>query len=309
VIEPESVTDSRLPLGPHIDLASRQKENQMIVVTGAAGRLGRAVVRRLLETGHEVRGTDRVPFDESPTPFVQADLCDPDVVADIMDGAEALIHMGAIPGPNSAGPYEMFRNNGLSSFNIMMAAADQQVRRIVFSSSAFGMGWADDPEAFVPAYLPLDEEHEMTPFESYGLSKQVGEYIARMIARSTLTTAVSLRFTNVARAEMLAKLPLPPPTPQDPVTLVMWAYAHIDDVAEAHRLSLDADIDGHESFLIAQPPTRFREPTIDLVRENFGDRVEIRGDLSGNASVISTAKAQRMLGLVPSHDWTTEIAG
>ncbi len=277
----------------------------MIVVTGAAGRLGQHVVRRLVEQGREVRGTDRVPFEESPTPFIEADLCDPDAAESVVDGAEALIHMGAIPGPNGAAPYEMFRNNGLSTFNVMMAAANQQVRRIVFSSSAFGMGWADDPEAFVPAYLPLDEEHEMTPFEPYGLSKQVGECIARMLSRSTLTSAVSLRFTNVARPDMLEKFPLPPPTPEDPVTLVMWAYAHIDTVAEAHCLSLDADIDGHESFLIAQPPTRFREPTIDLIRHNFGDRVEIRGDLARNASVISSVKAQRLLGLAPGHDWTT----
>ena len=281
----------------------------MIVVTGAAGRLGQRVVQRLIETGHEVRGTDRIALDESPSPFVQADLCDPDAAASVVDGAEALVHMGAIPGPNGAPPYEMFRNNALSTFNVMMAASQQHVRRIVFSSSAFGMGWADDPEAFVPAYLPLDEEHPMTPFEPYGLSKQVGEDIARMLARSSLTTAVSLRFTNVARPDMLEKFPLPPPTPEDPVTLVMWAYAHIEDVAEAHRLSLDADIDGHESFLLAQPPTRFREPTIDLVRNNFGDRVEIRDDLAGNASVISTAKAQRILGLVPTHDWTTQTTG
>jgi len=277
----------------------------MIVVTGAAGRLGQHVVRRLVDTGHEVRGTDRVRFDDAPTPFVEADLCDPEAAASVIDGADAVIHMGAIPGPGGAAPYEMFHNNTLSTLNAMVAAADQRVRRIVFSSSAFGMGWADDPEAFVPAYLPLDEEHEMMPFEPYGLSKQIGECTARMLCRSSLTTAVSLRFTNVARPDMLEKFPLPPPTPEDPVTLVMWAYAHIDTVAEAHCLAVDADIDGHESFLIAQPPTRFREPTLDLIRHNFGDRVEIRDDLPENASVISSAKAQRLLGLAPGHDWTT----
>ena len=278
----------------------------MIVVTGAAGRLGQLVVQRLIERGYEVRGTDRMPLPESPSPFVQTELCDADAAASLVGDAEAIIHMGAIPGPGGEEPDETFGNNVLSAFNIMRAASDQGIRRLVFSSSAFGMGWAHDPEAFVPRYLPLDEEHPMMPFEPYGLSKQVGEDIGQMVARSTSTSVVSLRFTNVARPQKIAEFPLPPPTPESPVTLVMWAYAETSDVVEAHVLSLEADTDGHESFLIAQPPTRFREPTADLIRENFGDRVEIRGDLPGNASVISTAKAQRMLGFVPRHDWTRQ---
>lgn len=59
------------------------------------------------------------------------------------------------------------------------------------------MGWAHDPNGFVPQYLPLDENHPMMPFETYGLSKQVGEDIAAMMARSSDTSIVSLRFTNV----------------------------------------------------------------------------------------------------------------
>ena len=83
----------------------------------------------------------------------------------------------------------------------------------------------------------------------------------------------------------------------------MWAYADPRDVADAHVLALEADLCGHEAFLLAQPITRFRESTVELIRCNFGDRVEIRGDLRGNASVISTAKAQRMLGFAPKYRW------
>ena len=63
---------------------------------------------------------------------------------------------------------------------------------------------------------------------------------------------------------------------------MMWAYADARDVAEAHVLALDADIEEYEAFLIAQPSSRFDEPTIDLVRNNFGDRVEIRKGLGGH---------------------------
>ena len=85
---------------------------------------------------------------------------------------------------------------------------------------------------------------------------------------------------------------------------MMWAYADARDVAEAHVLSLDAKIiEEYEAFMIAQPSSRFQEPTIDLVKNNFGDRVEIRDGLSGTASVISTEKARRLLGWKPRHDW------
>ena len=92
--------------------------------------------------------------------------------------------------------------------------------------------------------------------------------------------------------------------PREAAHLVMWAYADPRDVAEAHILALEGDIEGHEPFLIAQPSNRLQEPTLDLIERNFGECVEIRGVLRGNASVISTEKAQRILGWKPRYDWT-----
>ena len=275
----------------------------MIVVTGAAGRLGRRVVQLLVDQGKEVLASDRVPADDLPVEFVRCELADASAVTDLLRGAEAVIHMGAIPGPQRAEPRAIFENNVAGDFNVMMSAADLGLRRVVFSSSAFGMGWAHDGNAFVPLYLPLDENHPMMPFEPYGLTKQVGEDIGRMIARNSDTTVVSLRFTNVALPEVQAEFPWPAPTLENPLTLVMWAYADARDVAEAHVLAVDAEIDEYEPFMLAQPSSRFAEPTIDLIKQNFGDRVEIRDGLEGTASVISTAKAQRILGWQPRHDW------
>ena len=275
----------------------------MIVVTGAAGRLGRRVVQLLVDQNKEVLATDQLVADDLPAEFVRCDLGDAKAVEDILKDAEAVVHMGAIPGPLRADPRFIFQNNVACDFNVMTSAAELGLRRIVFSSSAFGMGWAHDGNAFVPLYLPLDEEHPMMPFEPYGLTKQVGEDIGRMIARNSNTTVVSLRFTNVALPEVQAEFPWPAPTPENPLTLVMWAHAEAGDVAEAHVLAVDAEIEEYEAFMIAQPSSRFEEPTIDLVKNNFGDRVEIREGLSGTASVISTEKAQRLLGWKPRYDW------
>ena len=174
----------------------------MIVVTGAAGRLGRRVVQLLADQNKEVLATDQVAADDLPAQFVRCNLMDRKAVEGILKEAEAVVHMGAIPGPLRAEPRFIFENNVAADFNVMMSAAELGLRRVVFSSSAFGMGWAHDGNAFVPLYLPLDEEHPMMPFEPYGLTKQVGEDIGRMIARNSDTTVVSLRFTNVALPEV-----------------------------------------------------------------------------------------------------------
>lgn len=269
----------------------------VILVTGSAGRLGGRVVSLLLEKGYEVIGTDLRLHPDSPCPFFEGNMCDRELAAKLVSQAEAVIHLGAIPGPHGDDPEVIYENNVFSTYNLLTLAAEQGLRRVVFSSSAFAVGWADDPRAFVPKYLPLDEDHPLMPFEPYGLSKKVGESIGEMVASSSSTSVVSLRFTNVVAPERQAEFPWPAPTPENPVTLVMWAYADPAVVAEAHVLSLEAEIEGHEAFMIAQPTTRFAEPTVALIKSNFGDAVEIRGDLKGNASVISTDKARRVLGL------------
>lgn len=282
----------------------------LIVVTGAAGRLGSMVVRRLIDEGYSVTATDRVSLEDSITEFVRIDLEDASAVGRIFKDAESIIHMGAIPGPNRQSPREIFDNNVRSTFNVLMAAEEFNVRRVVFSSSAFGMGWAHNPSAFVPLYLPLDEDHPMMPFEPYGLSKQIGESIASMVARRSSTSIASLRFTNVVWPEGLAEFPWPAPTPENPLTLVMWAYADPGDVVDAHLLALEADFSDHESFMLAQSTTRFEESTADLVRLNFGTEIEIRTGLTGNSSVISSEKARRVLGWDPRSDWSkTSVLG
>lgn len=145
-----------------------------------------------------------------------------------------------------------------------------------------------------------------------GLSKEVGEKAAAMIARTTegRTSFVSLRFTNIVKRELFGSLPwpappLPPPAvPSEvsasnrPLPLVFWAWTHEDDVIEAHMLAAAAPNDrlfadpkrqAYTSFLIAAPSTRFAEPTEDLLVGHFGaDRAATivrKHPLVGNTSV------------------------
>ena len=104
----------------------------MIVVTGAAGRLGRRVVQLLADLNREILATDQVEADDLPAEFVRCDLGNAEVVGDILKGAEAVVHMGAIPGPSRAEPRVIFENNVAADFNVMISAAELGLRRVVF---------------------------------------------------------------------------------------------------------------------------------------------------------------------------------
>ena len=108
------------------------------------------MVDLLLGKGYEVLGTDRREHPDSPCQFVEAKLCDRDKVLEMMSKADAVIHLGAIPGPHEDEPGLIYENNGFSKYNSMTLAAERSLRRVVFFSSAFAVGWAEDPRAFVP---------------------------------------------------------------------------------------------------------------------------------------------------------------
>src|SRR5918997_4019419 len=95
-----------------------------IAVTGGSGKAGRAVVRDLLEHGHQVLNVDRVPSADtadSPAPFLTADLTDFGQTLEALSGAEvlpgiqAVVHLAAIPSPVHATPDTVFRTNVTST--------------------------------------------------------------------------------------------------------------------------------------------------------------------------------------------------
>ena len=94
------------------------------------------------------------------------------------------------------------------------------------------------------------------------------------------------------------------PTIDHPLTLVLWAYTHEDDVIAAHVnavLRPEAAAPGtHEPYLIAAPDTRFAEPTLELLSRVHGiTKVPLKAPMHGNASLLSSRKAAERLGFVP----------
>lgn len=281
-------------------------ESMKVVVTGGAGRLGRLAIDELLDHGFEVLSVDRVRPSASRCRFLVAELTEAGAVFDVLRGADAVLHLGAIPGPGAHPGSTIFQNNVASTYNVAQAASALGLRRLVFASTVFALGWVEQADRYWPRYVPVDEEHPLTPFEGYGLSKQVGEEICAAASRDSGIASISLRIMNVIHPDGYSALPWPTPTPEAPTRFVMWPYVDARDVATACRLALQAQTSGHEALYVAAQDIRFDCPTTELLRRVAPPEVVIRGPLEGRSSVISIRKAQEVIGFEPEHSWQSQ---
>jgi nucleoside-diphosphate-sugar epimerase len=274
-----------------------------IVVTGAAGKLGQAAVAELLAHGHGVWGVDRVRPESLRCRFLPVDLTQPAAIYDVLQGADAVLHLAAIPGPLSEPASSIFFNNVQSTYHVVDAAAALGVPRVICGSSVFALGWAEPSEAYWPTSVPVDESHPLTPFEAYGLSKQIGEEICASVSRRTGMSTMSLRFMNIIAPDGYFAMPWPRPTREQGLRFVMWPYVDLRDAARACRLAVEAETTDHEACFIAARDTRFDVPTLDLLQEFAPAELKITQPMPDTTSVISTAKARRILAFEPEHEW------
>src|SRR6476646_11267469 len=238
-----------------------------IVVTGGSGKGGRWVVRDLRAHNHEVVNVDLVPDGAPNYEFVLTDLTDAGQVHDVVRGADAIVHFGAIPAPGLRPDNETFRINTISTWNVFQAAVAAGVGRVVWASSETVLGLPFDRP---PDFAPIDETIEPRPESSYSLSKLVGETMAGQFARRTGIGFVGLRISNIMEVEDYV---LFPPYWDDAQLRRwnLWGYVDARDVAAAARLGLEAAIEGSEIAIVAAADTVMRRPSADLMAEVFPD--------------------------------------
>src|SRR5207237_1110335 len=104
-----------------------------IVVTGGSGKAGRAVIKDLLAHGYDVLNVDQLPPRERLSPYLKTDLTDMGQVFEVLHGADAAIHLGAIPASGIQPEEATFRNNTLSTYNVLSAAATLRLQRVVWN--------------------------------------------------------------------------------------------------------------------------------------------------------------------------------
>jgi nucleoside-diphosphate-sugar epimerase len=168
------------------------------LVTGGAGFIGSHLVEALVARGHRVRVADSLVTGKRSNldhvrgiEFLEGDLADLDVARRSVDGVEVVLHQAAIPSvPRSvADPITSHRANVDATLNVLVAARDAGVRRVVFagSSSAYGN----------TAVLPKREDMGDNPLSPYALQKVIGEQYLQMFTKLYGLETVSIRYFNV----------------------------------------------------------------------------------------------------------------
>ncbi|HEY8280895.1 MAG TPA: NAD(P)-dependent oxidoreductase [Leifsonia sp.] len=275
-----------------------------IAVTGGSGKLGRTVVRELRAAGDDVIALDATG--ERGPGFVRVDLTDYGQTVDAIlgiddrsDGFDAIVHLAAIPAPGILSDVATFHNNIRATYNVFQAARRAGIRNVVYASSETVLGLPFDVP---PPYIPVDEEYPARPESTYSLVKHLEEQMAIELTRwDPALKIVALRFSNVMDPSDYAEFPA---FDEDARARKwnLWGYIDARDGAQAVRRALQWETTGFERFIIAAADTVMTRPNDELVAEVFPG-VPVRGDLGVNDTLLSIAKARRLLGYEPQHSW------
>lgn len=272
-----------------------------IVVTGSGGLLGRLVVSEFVSRGYEVLGLDRSPSVDGHRPTWVVDLLDASSISQALAGANAVVHLAAWSAPGLTSDTRTFNENVSVTYNVLKAAADAAVGKVVLASSIGAYGFLYARARLVPQYLPLDEEHPAMPTDPYGLSKLVGERLADSFAAMGGMAITSLRLPGINFDPAFARIFR---LMEDPGFRAkgFWTYVDARDAARACRLAVELGQNGHNVLNIAAPNSNMRQPTSELIGQYWPD-VRVIGGSSANWSGLDSARARAVLGFEAEFTW------
>jgi UDP-glucose 4-epimerase len=202
-----------------------------VLLTGSSGGVGRAARPALEAAGWTVQ-----PFDLADG----QDLRDPQAVAGAMRGSDAVVHAGALAHDSAGSPADIVATNVLGTWHVLLAAEKHRVSRVVYFSSAQVFGFAEGEGT--PAYLPVDDDHQLNAARPYGMSKRLAEEMCQAWTTRTGIPTVVLRPVMVLDDQGFARY--------SPETAEFGAFVHVDDVAAATVRALTADLEGHHRLTL-----------------------------------------------------------
>ncbi|MFB6206712.1 MAG: NAD-dependent epimerase/dehydratase family protein [Haloglomus sp.] len=290
-----------------------------VAVTGGNGRLGGRVLAHLNDAGYRTVDLSRGARDEPHADeYLRTDLVDAGEVYGSLakSDADAVVHLGMLPTPETAPGYRTYESNVLSSYLVLEAAGELGVDTVTLGSSFSAMGGGFEQAPVTVDYLPVDEDHRLTPSNPYGLGKQTLEIAADGVARRLADrprTITSLRFpwvvddetareTFVEADRTLAGLRESDAFHTQRNTL--FTYVHHSDATALVQRTVESEFDGHERVWVSAPDTSAETPSRDLAARLFPD-AEVRDALGDDeyAPLVDTTKAERLFDWEPEWSW------
>jgi UDP-glucose 4-epimerase len=289
-----------------------------VVVTGAAGFVGRAVVQRLVEAGHDVAALTRRPWHDHPpgvAPFV-ADVLDAGAVMHAIETWEpdGACHLAALTRVRDSfrEPTRYFAVNVTGTLHVLealarLAARTGRVPRLVFGSTAAVYGVAGE--------APIAEDVPPLPVTPYGATKLAADHAIGFQAATGALGAVSLRCFNVAGAtaqtvdgDLTRVIPkaLAVAAGREPYLVMngdgssVRDYLHVADLADAYAAALDAAEPGRHAIYntASSVPVALRD-VVDAVQRVTGRELAVRHDPPQNEPRALLADTSRILRELP----------
>jgi len=303
-----------------------------ILVTGGAGYIGSHVLKALLKEGHQVVTFDNLQkgYKKAVTggKFVKGDLADKELLNQVMEKnqIEGVIHLAAdsLVGESMENPGKYYRNNFANGINLLEAVVKNGVKNIVFSSTAAVYGEPDQ--------IPIKEDNQTEPTSTYGESKLFFEKALKRYDDIYDLKYVSLRYFNAAGADPEGEIgeAHDPETHLIPIVLqtalgirdkiyifgddyptrdgsCIRDYIHVNDLAAAHVLAVEALADGKESSIynLGNGEGYSVKEVINTVKEVTGRdfEVEVSERRAGDPAVLiaSSDKIQKELNWQPQY--------
>lgn len=296
----------------------------LYLVTGAAGFIGSALCRTLIAKGEKVRGLDNfstgkpenIASFEARIDFREADLLDPAALRSACAGVDYIFHEAAIPSvPKSVkDPVASHRANVEGTFNLLMAAREAKVKRVVYAASSSAYG--ETPT------LPKREDMAPSPISPYAVQKLCGEQYMASFYRVYGLETVSLRYFNVfgpyqdpssMYSGVLAKFCTAMLQGQPPVIYgdgeQSRDFTYIDNTVAGNLLAMAApaaQVAGR-MFNLATGERYTLNQTVEILRgiTGYSGKVnyepERKGDIKHSLAEISEAKAS--MGYRPAVDF------
>ncbi len=282
-------------------LRAGEQHGMRVIVTGSSGLLGRHTVAALEAAGHEVTGARLGSQPQAAHRHISADLTDLATALRLIRDADAVIHAAAIPRPTGYAAADVFTTNVTSTYNVVEAAVQNRIPRLVYASSYSVIG---PPFNVAPVRLrfpstPIIRRHPRTSMRSPSGSARRS---SRRRSAAGSSRAISVRLSWIQTPESFRGDIAPRRTDPAFGAQNLWTYVDGRDAGAALCAALGAEVQGHRVLYLSAADSFMEEETATLIRAAYPDAAITR-PLIGTQSVFDLSDAEAVLGFVPKHSW------